>query len=149
MNRLLTLTLIVLIAGLMGVGSVMAQGAASRTRTVFGRGPELHLLPRYGAVGTTIMVVGLGYRAGARVRVLAGPPGAEFDLRPLAHATASSQGMFRTSFRVTCRLAAGRRASNGQCQATPKSLIIGGFVGNSFSHKRTVTAAFITGVSAS
>ena len=135
MNRLRTLLVVVLISGLVNMGSVAAQGTSMRTRTVFGQGPELHLLPRYGAVGTRILVVGLGYRPGVRVRILAGPPGAEFDLRPLARAKTSSEGVFRTSFMVTCRLAAGLTAANGQCQAAPRALIIGGFVDTGFSNK--------------
>jgi len=74
----------------------------TRARTVLGQGPELHLLPNFGPVGTRVSVVGLGFRPGAHVNIAYGSPNAEFMPQPIAAGTASMTGRFHTTFTVTC-----------------------------------------------
>jgi hypothetical protein len=141
----LTLALAVLMVGLSGIGSASAR-ELDVPKPLFHRGAELHLLPSYGSVGTKVQVLGLGYRPGGRVDVLAGMPGTEFAL-PLAHATVAPDGTFRTNFVVTCTLVT--LTPGGRCPvARHYPLILGSFEdrrGMSFTHK--ATSAFIVTIS--
>src|SRR5450759_2891721 len=84
--------------------AVAGEAGALRVRTVFGLGPELHLLPNIGPVGTKVLVIGLGYRPGARVNIVYGSPNASFMPQPIVTAAVSGNGTFRTTFTVSCAL---------------------------------------------
>jgi hypothetical protein len=128
------------------VASPTHRAAPARTQTVFGQGPELHLLPSYGPVGTTVLVVGLGYRPGSRVAIKYGPPNAEFMPTPVARVTVSAQGTFRTTFRATCQFITLRRQAPSRCTSAVAHPLI--FVGlaNTGTPQRTQTTAFIVTV---
>lgn len=127
--------------------AVAAPVRAPMASTVYRQGPELHLLPNYGAVGTRVHVYGLGYRPGSRVRIVYGAPNAEFLMgSPLAVATASRRGTFQTNFTVTCDLVIFKANSPARCSLgkgySVRLVMIGGFVGRSFTHKKTATLGF-------
>ncbi|MGH2441901.1 MAG: hypothetical protein ACRDFX_01910 [Chloroflexota bacterium] len=127
--------------------SADGQGAR-RTATVFGRGPELHLLPNFGRVGTRVLVVGLGYPPRVRVNVYYGGLQAEFMPVPIVHAMTSTKGTFRTWFTVDCRFIA---LSTTHALHPPAScptrtfrpIAIGGFVGHNFAHKKTAVVGLV------
>jgi hypothetical protein len=140
----------VLLALILPTAAVAAPVAAPSVRTVYGMGPEIHLLPDYGPVGTTVQVYGLGYRPGAQVRIVYGAVRAEFMPSPLATAVVSPQGRFHVSFRVTCGLVVIRMNPPRTCSLSgvnPYRLVaIGGFAGYTFAHKRTAVTGFtVTG----
>jgi hypothetical protein len=132
MGRVLFFAALLLALGL-GGNSVQASAPIP---TVFGHGPEVHLSPSFGPVGTHVAVVGLGYHPGAHVRIVFGPPNAEFNASPIARATVGSRGRFYTGFTVTRRLLLGHAT---------QSLIVGGFeTGNSGASGTAVTAFIVT-----
>lgn len=108
--------------------------AAAPVPTVFGQGPEVHLFPSFGPVGTHVRVVGLGYPLGAHVRIVYGPPNAEYRSQPLASATAGARGRFYTGFTVTRAMLLGQRM---------QPLIVGGFEEGSGPAVAAATTAFI------
>jgi hypothetical protein len=131
--------------------AVAGEPGSPRVRTVFGLGPELHLLPNIGPVGTQVLVIGLGYRARARVNIVYGSPSASFMPQPIATATVSGNGTFRTTFTVSCALVVlnTRNAMHPprRCPLSPsapfRAVIIGGFIDHQFTNKRTATEGFI------
>ena len=90
----------------LGLGGQTVQ-AATPIPTVLGHGPELHLFPSFGPVGTHVAVVGLGYVPGTRVRIVYGPPNAEFTGQILAIGTVGARGRFYTGFTVSRKLLLG------------------------------------------
>lgn len=127
MRRLVLSLSLVLILATACPAWARTQVAKTRASTVFGRGPEIHLLPSFGPKGTRVTVVGLGYQPGVRVRVLYGPPNSEFVTTPLATAVVDSRGRFQTSFVV-----------HGPSPPRLTPLIIGGLAGS-----QTAMTAFI------
>ena len=123
----------VVLAVLFGLGGSRTQ-ASTPIPTVLGKGPEVHVVPSFGPVGTQVTVVGLGYRSGAHERIVYGPPNAEFNQQPLAQSIAGSRGRFFTSFIVTRPLLLGQRV---------RPLILGGFEIGSTSQSGAATTAFI------
>jgi hypothetical protein len=148
----LTIVLALLIAVLFVVPSrAISQRTLARSGTVFGQGPEIHLLPNVGRVGTQVEVIGLGYRAGSRVQLFYGVPGAEFLARPLADAIVSARGTFRAGFIISCALVVAG-STNAQhpprrCPLSPaapfRAIVIGGFVDHKFVDKRTAVEGLI------
>jgi hypothetical protein len=108
--------------------------ASAPVPTVLGRGPEVHLFPSFGPVGTHVTVVGLGYPPGARVRIVYGPPNAEYSSQPLARATVGARGRFYTGFTVTRPLLLGQKM---------QPLILGGFEDGTGPSSAAATTAFI------
>lgn len=149
---LATLTIIAaLTAAHIGAQGKAGHAGSPRVQTVFGLGPEFHLLPNFGPVGTRVLVVGLGYRPGTRVNILYGSPNAEFLPEPIATATVASNGRFRTTFIVSCAFVVLNMRSAlhppRRCPLSPsapfRAIILGGFVDHQFTHKRTATEGFI------
>jgi hypothetical protein len=108
--------------------------AATPIPTVLGRGPEMHLFPSFGPVGTHVTVVGIGYRPGAHVRIVYGPPNSEFFPGPIAISTTGPRGRFYTGFTVTRKLLLGHPM---------QPLIMGGFERGNPGRSGTAVAAFI------
>lgn len=112
---------------MIAVSPTLAQGGSSRVPTVYKRGPEIHLLPDWGPVGTRVQVFGLGYRAGQRVGIAVGGPGAEMS-GSLVQTTVRPNGSFHVSWRITCRLI---RAFFKSCQVPSSNglflMLVGGY----------------------
>lgn len=126
----------IVLACALGLGMAPARAAAP-VATVLGKGPEVHLFPSYGPVGTHVTVVGLGFRPGAQVRIVYGPPNAEFLTPPLAGATVGPLGRFYTGFTVTRKLLLGHAM---------QPLIVGGFEAAKAGQGGTAVTAFIVTV---
>jgi hypothetical protein len=85
------------------------------------------------------------------VNILYGAPNAEFLPQPIATATVSGTGRFRTAFTVTCAFvilnARNTLHPPRHCPLSPstplRAIIVGGFVDHQFAHKRTATEGFI------
>lgn len=127
--------------------AVAAPVRAPMAATIYGQGPELHLLPNHGAVGTRVHVYGLGYPPGSRVQIVYGAPNAEFLIAsPLAVATASPRGTFQTAFTVTCAQVVFKANPPGKCSLgkgwSVRLMMIGGFVDHNFGHKKTAALEF-------
>jgi len=75
---------------ILSAGHTSYNSTSLRTSTVFGKGPELHLLPDIGPVGTRVSVAGLGYSPGAHIRIIFGSPNAEFMPQSLASASVAA-----------------------------------------------------------
>src|SRR5579872_7464299 len=73
---------------------LVASAAPSPAPTVYGRGPEIHLLPNYGTIGTKMQIFGRGYGPGRRVGILLGGFGAEYLARPLMTVRVARDGTF-------------------------------------------------------
>lgn len=140
------------LSGSLASHSTASHSTASlRTSTVFGRGPELHLLPNFGPVGTRVSVVGLGYPRGAHIRIIYGSPNAEFMPQPIASATVAVNGTFRTAFTVPCAFVVlhSRRALHPPktCPLSSTSpfraVVVGTQIGQRFPHKPTESQGFI------
>lgn|GEM_PF-6464087 len=126
------------IATMVLVGAIWAtpSGRTGRIRTVYGLGPEVHLLPDFGRLGTRFRIYGLGYRPGERVGVYVAGLGAEFLRTPLVQIRVGRRGAFRVRLRVSCRMAsvayAARRSRSGPCKQRyridrDKVVIVGAF----------------------
>jgi len=122
-----------------------------RTSTVFGKGPELHLLPDIGPVGTRVSVVGLGYPSGAHIRIIYAALKAEFMPQPLASASVAANGTFRTAFTVTCafvvlhsRLALHPPKVCPLSAAAPlRAVVVGTLVDQRFLHQQSEIEGFV------
>lgn len=122
-----------------------------RTSTVFGQGPELHLLPDIGPVGTRVSVAGLGYPPGAHIRIIYGSPNAEFMPQSLASASVAANGTFRTAFTVTCafvvlhsRLALHPPKTCPLSAAAPlRAVAVGTLVDQRFPHQQSEIEGFV------
>jgi len=119
--------------------------------TVFSQGPELHLLPNVGRVGTRVLAAGIGYRPGGIVHIVYGTPNAGFLPLSVARAIVSRAGTFRTSFVVSCAfVVAGTTQALHPPQHCPlssaqpfRAVIVGAFVGRNLKQIRTESMGFI------
>lgn len=108
--------------------------ASTPIPTVLGKGLEVHLFPSFGPVGTRVTVIGLGYRPGASIRIVYGPPNAEFNPQPVAVTMVGPRGRFYTGFTVGRKLLLGHPM---------QPLIIGGFQAGNTGVSGTAVTAFI------
>lgn len=132
MGRFVFAMWLALVIGLSGG----AAQASAPIPTVLGKGPEVHLFPSFGPVGTHVTEVGVGYRPGAHVRIVYGPPNSEFNRHPLARSIVGPRGRFLTGFSVTRTLLLGH---------VIQPLIVGAFEsGNTGSSGTAVTAFIVT-----
>lgn len=123
--------------------AVRSQPSSAALATVFGRGPELHLLgassPRTGEhsfnvahAGTRVTAVGLGFHAGSRVRIIYAMASTNFLLKPIAQSVVGPQGRFEASFPVTRTMAhGGPWAAPGHYTQPIRPLLIEAYEGSS------------------
>jgi len=136
---------------ILSAGHTSYNSTSLRTSTVFGKGPELHLLPDIGPVGTRVSVAGLGYSPGAHIRIIFGSPNAEFMPQSLASASVAANGTFRTAFTVACafvvlhsRLALHPPKTCPLSATVPlRAVAVGTLVDQRFPHKQTEIEGFV------
>lgn len=139
-----SITLSLLIAPLLLSLALPVAGAATGpTPTVFGQRAELHLKAaapdpasrdflNFVHAGSRVTAVGLGFHAGAGVRLIYAMASTSFLLKPIARSVVGRDGRFQATFTVTRAMAhGGPWAASGLYRGPIQPLLIEAFEGSS------------------